>query len=120
MVQARLIGMSIAAPSIEIRDNRAGQSRAYVAGTRVRVLDVYALSELQGLSPDDIVAAMPHLTLGQVYAALGYYFDHREEIVTQFHEEHALGQASRALTGPGPLEQKLGEQGLGGNAVSPG
>jgi uncharacterized protein (DUF433 family) len=110
--------MSIAAPQIEIRDNRAGQPRAYVLGTRVRVLDVYALSEIQGLSPDDIAAAMPHLTLGQVHAALGYYFDHREEVVQQFQQEHARAQQYRDSLGPGPLAAKLQALDGGRDAIS--
>jgi uncharacterized protein (DUF433 family) len=40
---------------IELRPNRSGQSRAYIAGTRVRVQDIYAMAELQGQSPDEIV-----------------------------------------------------------------
>ena len=46
---------------IEIRKDRAGQDRAYIAGTRVRVQDIYVDSEVLGKSPDEIVAALPHL-----------------------------------------------------------
>jgi len=93
--------------SIEIRSNRNNQSRAYIAATRVRVLDIYVMSELQGLNPDDIVDALPHLTLAQVHAALAYYFSNRDEIVGQLREEEYLARHLRALTGPGPLEAKL-------------
>lgn len=65
---------------IEIRPNRAGEPRAYIAGTRVRVQDVVCDSEGLGLSPDEIVANLPHLSLAQVHAALSYYFDHQEEV----------------------------------------
>jgi uncharacterized protein (DUF433 family) len=93
--------------SIEIRSNRENQSRAFIAGTRVRVLDIYAMAELQGLSPDEIVDALPHLNLAQVHAALAHYFANREEIVRQLREEEDLARRLRALTGPGPLEAKL-------------
>jgi uncharacterized protein (DUF433 family) len=33
-----------------------------------------------GLSPEEIVIHMPHLTLAQVFEALSYYSDHQEEI----------------------------------------
>jgi len=53
---------------IEIRKNRAGHDRAFVAGTRVRVQDIYGDSEVLGKSPEEIVAALPHLSMAQVYA----------------------------------------------------
>lgn len=105
------------ATHIELRQNRAGQDRAYVSGTRVRVQDIYALAEIQGLSPDQIVEQLPHLTLGQVHAALAYYFDHREQILSEMREDEQFVQAFRRQTGPGPLEQRLNETN-GDDAVS--
>ncbi len=105
------------ATHIEVRKNRAGQDRAYIAGTRTRVQDVYALAEMQGLTPDQIVEQLPHLTLGQVHAALSYYFDHREQILNEVREDEEFVRLMRAQTGPGPLEQRLGES-RGDDAVS--
>ena len=61
-----------------------------IAGTRIRVQDIYIWHELHGQSADEIVDAYPHLTLADVYAALTYYHDHREAI-------HADIEAGRAL-----------------------
>jgi uncharacterized protein (DUF433 family) len=105
------------ATHIEIRANRAGQGRAFIAGTRTRVQDVYALAEIQGLTADQIVEQLPHLSLGQVHAALSYYFDHREQILNELREDEEFVQLMRAQTGPGPLEQRLGAPG-GGDVVS--
>ncbi len=106
------------ATHIEMRPNRAGQTRACVAGTRVRVQDISALAELQGMTPDQIVQQIPHLTLGQVHAALSYYFDHREEIIRELREDEEFARLVRAHLGPGPLEARLG--GLtASDAVSP-
>jgi uncharacterized protein (DUF433 family) len=93
--------------AIEIRANRQGQPRAYIGATCVRVLDICVLAELQGLSPDAIADALPHLTLSQIHSALAYYFANRDEIVQQLREEEDLAQRFRALTGPGPLEARL-------------
>ncbi|MBI1901692.1 MAG: DUF433 domain-containing protein [Planctomycetia bacterium] len=95
------------ATHIELRANREGRPRAFIAGTRVRVQDVYALSEIQGKTPGEIVRELPHLTLAQVHAALSYYFDHREAIVQEMREDDEFVRRFRALTGPGPLEQRL-------------
>ncbi len=54
--------------------------KACVAETRVRVMDVVIWHERLGWSADEIVSEIPSLTLSDVYAALTYYFDHREEI----------------------------------------
>ena len=92
---------------IETRTNRSGHPRAYIVGTRVRVQDVYVDSEIHGMTPDEIVAAYPHLTLAQVHAALAYYFDHREDIQNEMREDRDFVAEIKAKTGPGPLERKL-------------
>ncbi len=49
-----------------------------IAGTRVRVQDVAAYHN-GGMGIEEMVDQFD-LTPGQVYAALAYYYDHREEI----------------------------------------
>jgi uncharacterized protein (DUF433 family) len=95
------------ATHIEVRKNRAGQDRAYISGTRTRVQDIYAMAEIHGLAPDNIVEQLPHLTLGQVHAALSYYFDHRDQILNELREDEEFVRMMRAQSGPGPLEQRL-------------
>lgn len=97
------------ATHIEIRQNRDGQPRAYIEGTRVRVSDIYAYAEVRGLTPDEIVESLPHLTLGQVHAALSYFFDHREQVLQEIREDEEFVRLLRERTGPGPLELKLRE-----------
>jgi uncharacterized protein (DUF433 family) len=58
-----------------------------IVGTRIRVQDIYVWHELQGMSADAIVSRFPNLTMGDVYAALSYYWDNREEIQRQMREE---------------------------------
>jgi uncharacterized protein (DUF433 family) len=96
-----------AAVDIELRPNRVGKQRAFIAGTRVRVQDIYALAEVQGQSPDEIVAALPHLTLAQVHAALSYHFAHRDEILEEMREDEQFAASIRASLGEGPLATKL-------------
>ena len=93
--------------AIELRPNRSGQQRAFIAGTRVRVQDIYALSEVHGKSPDEIVEALPHLTLAQVHAALAYYFDHRDAILQELREDRDTAARLRQTLGEGPLASKL-------------
>jgi uncharacterized protein (DUF433 family) len=104
---------------IEIRKNRDGQERAFIAGTRVRVQDVYVDSQVFGKSADEIVASLPHLTLSQVHAALAYYFDHREEILNEIRQDEEFVALMKKRTGPGPLDTKLRKSGVG-DAISSG
>ncbi|MBL8827470.1 MAG: DUF433 domain-containing protein [Planctomycetaceae bacterium] len=97
----------VVATHIELRNNRSGQPRAYIIGTRIQVQDVSCLAEREGATPDEIVAAFPHLTLGQVHAALAYYFDHRDAILQELREDEALDRELRASLPPGQFEQRL-------------
>lgn len=54
--------------------------RPCIAGHRIRVQDIVVWHEMRGYCPDEIVDMFPGITLADVYAALAYYFDHREEI----------------------------------------
>ena len=60
--------------------------RARIAGTGMTVRRVVGWYKL-GLSPEEIVSEIPHLTLAQVYAALTYYHANREEIETDITAE---------------------------------
>lgn len=111
--------MSLAATHIELRLNRAGQPRAFIAGTRVRVQDVHALAEVRGASPDEIVEALPHLTLGQVHAAISYYFDHRDEVLQEMQEDDEYVRRFKESRGPAPLQRRLeGDVDNGGSVSS--
>ena len=64
--------------------------RACVAGTRVRVMDVVSLKNA-GLSPEEIVREFPSLeSTIDVYAAVLYYADHKDEIDADFTEDKQL------------------------------
>ena len=51
-----------------------------VARTRITVAHIAEAIEHLGMSPDDVVAIYPSLSLAKVHAALAYYHDHIKEI----------------------------------------
>jgi uncharacterized protein (DUF433 family) len=65
--------------SLIAKDPQIRGGRPVIAGTGVTVKRITAWYQL-GLSPEEIVAEIPHLTLAQVYAALTYYHANRGEI----------------------------------------
>ena len=66
--------------------------RACIAGHRIRVADIVVWHERRGYSPDEIVALFPGLALGDVHAALAYYFDHRSEIEADLQADDTLAR----------------------------
>ena len=62
----------------------------------------------QGRSADQIVADFPQLSLADVYAALAYYHDHREEIDRQIREDDQFVAQVKAQDGPGLLDRLRG------------
>lgn len=85
-----------------------------VAGTRIRVWDIYLLHGRQGKTVDEVVAAYPELSLADVHAAMAYYYDHKPEIDAQMSADDELDKRLLASEGPGPLTEKLAKQ-LGGS-----
>jgi uncharacterized protein (DUF433 family) len=63
---------------------------------RVAMIVIYYLA--YGWSPDEIRRQDPHLTLAEVHAAMGYYYDHQREIDGEIAEE--LEEVDRALGNP--------------------
>ena len=90
-----------------------------IAGTRIRVQDIYVWHELQGLSADEIVSRFPQITMADVYAALSYYWDHREEIQMQMQEETGFVERMKRVQ-PSPLHQKLAGKDAPDHSLPPG
>jgi uncharacterized protein (DUF433 family) len=88
-----------------------------ISGTRIRVWDI-AVRAQAGMSPDEVLADFPHLTLSDVYAALAYFYDNRQAIEQQAADDERFVEQLRQRTGPGPLEEKLRDQAAPPNANS--
>ena len=71
--------------------------RPCVAGTRVRVMDIVAAHEQGIAAPElqDHFATRP-LTLAEIYAALAYYNDYKDEIEADFAEDERLAAEGMA------------------------
>ena len=60
--------------------------KAAIGATRVRVNNVVFLHK-EGKTADEIRVQYPDLTHAQVYAALAYYHDHKDEIEAELAED---------------------------------
>ncbi len=85
----------------------SGQPR--IAGTRIKVKHVYTWVERMGMTPAQVVADYPHLTMAQAHAVLAYYWSHQIEIHQDIENEEKLVADSEATAGPSKLRERLAE-----------
>ncbi len=94
----------IALGHIEITPGVCG-GKPHIVGHRVSVQNVAIWHERMGLEPDEI-ATTYGLTLGEVYAALAYYHDHRSEIDESIASDESFVTELRRQM-PAKLAEKL-------------
>ena len=51
-----------------------------ISGTTMKVVELIVEKLAYGWSPEELHLQHPYLTLGQIYSALAYYFDHQDEL----------------------------------------
>ena len=76
-----------------------------IVGHRITVQNVALWHQREGKTVDEI-ATEYDLSLGDVHAALAYYYDHKEDVDRAVAEGEAYAQATREET-PSRLRQKL-------------
>lgn len=96
---------------IEVTPDVCG-GKPRVAGHRITVQQIAIWHDRMGRSADEI-ATEYDLELADVYAALAYYFDHREEIDREIEESQSWIEESKAKT-PSLVKQKLGRDSADG------
>lgn len=69
--------MSTTLDSLLVRTPGVCGGRIRIAGTRITVHRIATLYR-QGQTAEDIAQTYPHLSLGQIYAALAYYHANRD------------------------------------------
>ena len=52
----------------------------FIMGTTMKVVELVLAQIAYGWSPEELHLQFPHLTLGQIYSALAYYWDHQAEL----------------------------------------
>jgi uncharacterized protein (DUF433 family) len=83
-----------------------------ISGTTMKVVELVLAHMAYGWSPEELHIQFPHLTLGQIYSALAYYWDHRKELDADI--EKRLKGADRIQKGVSvpPLVSRLKNEGL--------
>ncbi len=77
--------------AIIVKNKNIRNGRPIISGTGITVHRIAIWYNL-GHSPEEIVANLPHLTLTNVFAALTYYFQHKQEIGLEIKKENELAE----------------------------
>lgn len=91
--------------------------RPRVAGTRIRVQDIALWHEADGLAPEEILIHYQGITLSDVYAALAYYHDHRDEIRARMKKDEEFVEAFKKEH-PSKLAEILKARHAGDDSIS--
>src|SRR5262245_11258781 len=83
-----------------------------IAGANTKVAELIGEIQAHGLSPEELCYQLPHLSLSQIYSALAYYWDHREEIDRDLERRAKLADDLRRELGQPPLVERLKQRGL--------
>jgi uncharacterized protein (DUF433 family) len=81
--------------------------KPHVIGHRIKVQHIVVWHERRGMTPEEIVATYPTLSLPAVFAALAYYHGHRIEIDADIEADERLAAEMKAKAGPSILQEKL-------------
>lgn len=78
-----------------------------IEGTRIKVRELVLNHLAYGWSPEELAWQHPSLTLAQVYAALAYYYDHKEQLDREIQEGLERFDRLRRSNQDSPIRQKL-------------
>ncbi len=84
-----------------------GKGTAWIDDTNVKVIEVALDWLTHGSSPEEMHLQYPHLSLGQIHAALAHYYDHHDEFDAQIARNHEEVRALKAQAGESPASKKL-------------
>ena len=84
----------------------------WIVGTTMKVVELVRARIAHGWSPEELHFQHPYLTLGQIHAALAYYWDHKQELDADMERRRQFAEEARQQAGPSPLAAKLRAQGL--------
>jgi uncharacterized protein (DUF433 family) len=84
-------------------DTRGGKPR--IAGTRITVADIVLMHRRLGRALEEISGTYD-LPLAAAYAAMAYYYDHKDEIDQSLDEEEGMAEAFKK-NNPSRLREKL-------------
>jgi uncharacterized protein (DUF433 family) len=78
-----------------------------IAGTTMKVVELVLDHVAYGWSPEELHFQHPYLTMGQIYSALAYYWDHKVELDQDIERRRQFIDQVQQTTKPPPLAERL-------------
>ncbi len=79
----------------------------YIAGTTMKIVELVGEKLCFGWSPEELHFQHSYLTLGQIYSALAYYWDHQKELDLDIEKRLANVEQTREKMPPPPIAVRL-------------
>ena len=83
-----------------------------IVGTTIKVIELILEKSAYGWSPEELHFQHSYLTLGQIYSALAYYWDHQKELDLEIEKRLANVEKTRKMMPPPKLIERLKSRGL--------
>ncbi|HAZ45590.1 MAG TPA: hypothetical protein DDW76_30505 [Cyanobacteria bacterium UBA11369] len=83
-----------------------------IAGTTMKVIELIEAHLAYGWNAEEIHRQHPYLTMSQIYSALAYYWDHKQELDADMERRYQYAEKMRLEAGESPLVKKLRAKGL--------
>lgn len=84
----------------------------FVSGTTLKVVELVMAQRSYGWTPEEIQINHRYLKMGQIYAALAYYWDHRESLDADIERRERYVNEQMNQAGESPFVARLKNQGL--------
>jgi uncharacterized protein (DUF433 family) len=83
-----------------------------ISGTTMKVVELVLAQAAYGWSAEELHIQFPYLTLGQIYSALAYYWDHRDELDSNIEKRLEKVDDIHKSVPVSPLIKRLKDKGL--------
>lgn len=78
-----------------------------IGGTTMKVVELVMAQQANGWSPEELAYQFPRLTLGQIYSALAYYWDHKQQLDDDIAHDLRIVDELRQRTPEAPVLARL-------------
>jgi uncharacterized protein (DUF433 family) len=83
-----------------------------IAETTMKVVELITSIKAYGWDAEELHSNYPHLSMGKIYSALAYYWDHKAQIDEMIEQEAEWAEQARQRAGDSPFVQRLRVEGL--------